>query len=479
MRSPSRSPRSSDEDIDAQLDGLRQRFATLTGVERAAANGDYVVMDLAAAIDGVNIEEQQANDVSYEVGAGSVLQGLDDALVGMSAGDTKEFTTNLVGGENAGEEAVVTITIKSVKEKVLPELDDEFAQLASEFDSLDELKDSVREQARRNKLIDQVVQARENALDALLAKIDIPLPESALKAEVDNRKHNLEHQIAESGLSKEAYFRLYQTTEEERFAEFDESAAKALKTGFVLDKIVKAEELGVSEQELTNFVVRRAMQMNVAPNTLAQHLADNDQLTLAMVEIVRDKAKSVIGDAAKVTDEAGNEVDLKAIYTEINGEEVVEEPAEESAESRGRSRDREVGLRRDERNANAVAPAAFCGGGVVAGVPACGRFRPWCRACAVSRPPEAGPRLRRRLRAGSTLLGPGAHPAFAIGVTASRSAGVGPEGSPEAIRGPDGLPGPRGRDRTSDPHDPQVMRPRARPGNGCSSRDGTSSVSCA
>ncbi|WP_030917744.1 trigger factor [Streptosporangium amethystogenes] len=324
----------SDSDIDTQLDGLRQRFATLTGVERAAAVGDFVVMDLAASIDGVNIEEQQANDVSYEVGAGSVLQGLDDALVGLSAGETKEFTTNLVGGENAGEEAVVTITVKSVKEKVLPELDDEFAQLASEFDTLDELKASISEQARRNKLIDQVVQARENALDALLGKIDIPLPESALKVEVDNRKHNLEHQIAESGLSKEAFFRLYQTTEEERLAEFDESAAKALKTGFVLDKIVKSEELGVSEQELTNFVVRRAMQMNVAPNTLAQHLADNDQLTLAMVEIVRDKAKSVIGDAAKVTDEAGNEVDLKAIYTEINGAESDEtEEATEASEA--------------------------------------------------------------------------------------------------------------------------------------------------
>ncbi|MEU0520461.1 trigger factor [Streptosporangium sp. NPDC006007] len=322
----------SEEDVDAQLDGLRQRFATLTGVERPAANGDYVVMDLAAAIDGVNIEEQQANDVSYEVGAGSVLQGLDDALVGMSAGDVKEITTGLVGGENAGEDALVTITIKNVKEKVLPELDDEFAQLASEFDTLDELKESIREQARRNKLVEQVVQARENALDALLGKIDIPIPESAFKAEVDNRKHNLEHQIAESGLSKEAYFRLYQTTEEERYAEFDESAAKAIKTGFVLDKIVKAEEIGVSEQELTNFVVRRAMQMNVAPNALAQHLADNDQLTLAMVEIVRDKAKSVLGDAAKVTDEAGQEVDLKAIYTEINGEAPVEDAAVESGE---------------------------------------------------------------------------------------------------------------------------------------------------
>ena len=309
-----------DEDLDTQIDALRQRFATLTGVERPAATGDYVVMDLAATIDGRNIEEQQASDVSSEVGAGSVLQGLDDSLVGMAAGDEKTFTTTLVGGENAGEESDVTIHVKSVKEKVLPELDDEFAGLASEFDTLEELRESLRGQARRNKLIDQVVQARENAVTALLDQIDIPLPESALTAEIDARKHNLEHQIAESGLSREAYFRLYQTTEEERFAEFETNARKAIKTGFVLDKIVKQEELGVNEQELTEFVVRRASQLGVAPNTLAQHLADNDQLTLAMVEIVREKAKTVVGDAAKITDESGAEVDLKAIYAELNPE---------------------------------------------------------------------------------------------------------------------------------------------------------------
>lgn len=336
----------SDEDVDAQLEALRQRFATLTGVERPAQNGDYVVMDLRAEIDGRNLDEQQAADVSYEVGAGSVLQGLDDALQGMAAGDEKSFRTTLVGGENAGEEADVIIKVKSVKEKVLPELDDEFAQLASEFDTLDELKESIRGQARRGKLVDQVLQAREKALDALLERIDIPLPESAVTAEVDARKHDLEHQIAESGLSREAYFRLHQTTEEERFAEYEAQATRAVKSGFVLDKIVKAEDIGVSEQELTDFVVRRAMQIGVAPNTLAQHLADNNQLPLAMMEIVREKAKTVIGDAAKVTDTAGNEVDLPAIYAELNpgqeavgveeagaGEDADEAPAEETKES--------------------------------------------------------------------------------------------------------------------------------------------------
>src|SRR5437868_283237 len=276
-----------DEDIESELNGLRQRFATLTGVERPAAKGDFVVMDLRAEIDGKNIDEQQATEVSYEVGAGSVLEGLDAALEGMSAGEEKTFSTTLVGGEQAGEAADVIINVKSVKEKVLPELDDEFAMLASEFDTLEELKASVREQLHRNKIVEQVVQAREKAFDALLDKIDIPLPDSALKVELDGRTHNLEHQIAESGLSRDAYFRLYQTTEAERLAEFEAAAAKALKSGFVLDKIVKAEELGVSEQELTNFVVRRATQMVVAPNTLAQPPAESAQLTLAMVEIAR------------------------------------------------------------------------------------------------------------------------------------------------------------------------------------------------
>lgn len=313
-----------DADVDTQLDALRQRFATLAGVDRAATKGDYVVMDLRAEIDGRNLDEQQAADVSYEVGAGSVLEGLDAALEGLAADEEKTFRTTLVGGENAGEEADVIINVKSVKEKVLPELDDEFAQLASEFDTLEELKNSIREQVRRNKLIEQVVQAREKAVDALIGSLDIPLPESALKSEVDARKHNLEHQISESGLSREAYFRLYQTTEEERFAEFDANSARALKMGFVLDKIVKAEDIGVAEEELTQFVVRRAAQMGVAPNTLAQHLADNDQLTLAMMEIVREKAKSVVGDAAKVVDTEGNEVDLKAIYAELNPEQAAE-----------------------------------------------------------------------------------------------------------------------------------------------------------
>ena len=169
-------------------------------------------------------------------------------------------------------------------------------------------------------LSDQINQAREKALEAVMDKIDIPLPESAVNAEIEARKHNLEHQIAESGLSRDAFFRLYSTTEEERLREFEENAKKAIKAGFLLDKIVKQEEIGVAEEELTQFVVRRAMELGVAPNTLAKHLADNDQLGLAMVEIVREKAKTVLGDAAKVVDENGNEVDLKAIYAELNAE---------------------------------------------------------------------------------------------------------------------------------------------------------------
>ncbi|RJL34567.1 trigger factor [Bailinhaonella thermotolerans] len=324
------------EDIDEQLDNLRDRFATLTGVDRPAQNGDFVSIDLAASINGENLEDQQAGGISYQVGGGSVLEGLDDNLVGMSAGESKTFTSVLVGGANAGEEAEITVTVNSVKEKVLPEADDEFAQTASEFDTLEELRADIAKRVEQNKKLRQVTQAREKAVQALLDKIDIPLPESAIEAEIKEREHQLGHEIENTGLSREIYLKARGTSEEELRKDFEESSRKALKTGFVLDKVVKQREIGVSQDELTEFVVNQAMRMGVAPNQLAQHLADSGQLTLAMMEVVRNKAAAAVADEARVVDTDGNEVDLKAIYAEINaqvGETVEAGDTEDAAEN--------------------------------------------------------------------------------------------------------------------------------------------------
>ena len=181
----------SDDDVDEQIDGLRERFATLTGVDRAAADGDFVSIDLAATVDGETVDDLTATGLSYEVGEGSLLEGLDDVVIGLSAGESAEFTTTLVGGDHAGQEATVTVEVKSVKERELPELDDEFAQIASEFDTLEELRDDVRTRVNAMKKLEQGVQARDKVLEALLATVEMPLPESVVEAEIDSRNHNL------------------------------------------------------------------------------------------------------------------------------------------------------------------------------------------------------------------------------------------------------------------------------------------------
>ena len=155
-----------DEDVAKELETLRARFGTLTGVERPVESGDFVSIDLSATVDGNDVPEAKTEGLSHEVGSGQLIDGLDEAIVGLAEGESKVFTTKLVAGEHAGKDAEVTVTVKSIKERELPEPDDEFAQLASEFDTIDELKESLTEQVRRVKRIGQAEQIRDKALEA-------------------------------------------------------------------------------------------------------------------------------------------------------------------------------------------------------------------------------------------------------------------------------------------------------------------------
>src|SRR5499433_143242 len=166
------------DEVQEYLSDLRERFASLKGVDRPAAEGDYVSIDLSASVGGKLVEDAQASGISYEVGSGTLLDGLDETLVGMSTGDATTFTAELAGGDRAGQEADVTVTVHSVKVKELPELDDEFAQAASEFDTLDELKAATATQLTAMRRGGQAEQARERALDAVLEQLDVPLPEN-------------------------------------------------------------------------------------------------------------------------------------------------------------------------------------------------------------------------------------------------------------------------------------------------------------
>jgi trigger factor len=300
----------SDERLDEQLGNLRERFATLKSVERAAQLGDFVSIDLSATIDGEPVEDATANNLSYEVGSDSLVQGLDDAIVGLAAGESKEFATQLRSGDHGGENAQATVTVRTVKEKDVPALDDDFAQTASEFDTLDELRADISGRLERVGKLQQGVQARDRVLEALLEKVDVPMPEHVLGDEVDYRKQSMEQQLQAAGMTKEQYAEFEGKSVEELDAEIEDGAKEAIKAQFVLDAIARKEELTVSEAELTDTILRRAQQSGMRADQYAQQVVNSGQLGALMSEVLRGKALALALEHAKIRDTAGNEIDL-------------------------------------------------------------------------------------------------------------------------------------------------------------------------
>ena len=301
----------SPDDVEEYLGGLRERFASLKGVDRPAESGDYVSIDLAATVDGETVEDAQASGLSYEVGGGTLLDGLDDALAGMKSGESKSFTAELPGGQHSGEQADVTVTVHSVKVKDLPELDDEFAQAASEFDTLGELRAGTRAQLQGVRKMQQAGQARERALDALLEKIDIPLPDKIVTAEVEHRKAQMTDQLQRMGSNLDDYLESVGQSPADFDTNLEREARQGVKTGFVLDQLALQEELGVEPDEMSAYVADRAQRMGVDPTQLAQQLAESGQLGSVASEVLRVKAMDIIAQRAKVTDADGNDVDLQ------------------------------------------------------------------------------------------------------------------------------------------------------------------------
>jgi trigger factor len=300
------------DEVAEYLGSLQERFASLKGVQRPVETDDYVSIDLSASVDGEPVEDAQASGLSYQVGSQSLLDGLDDALVGMSAGESTTFRTELAGGEFAGREADVTVTVHSVKVKEVPGLDDDFAQLASEFDTLGELRADTRAQLERMKATQQVVQARDRALDALINRVDVPLPESVVAEEVEQNRDSLVQQLERAGATLEGYLEMANQTEEQFDADLQERARRAVKVSLVLDQLAREEELSVDPAELTAYITRQAEQIGVPPERLAKQLADDGRLPLAAAEVLRGKAMNLIAERVKVTDSAGHEVDVKA-----------------------------------------------------------------------------------------------------------------------------------------------------------------------
>lgn len=297
-----------DEDKQTALDNLRSRFGTLKTVDRPAANEDFVTIDLTASIDGEEVDG--ANDLSYQVGAGTMLEGLDEALTGLSAGEDATFETKLAGGEHSGEAATVKVKVTAVKERELPEADDDFAQLASEFDTIDELKEDLAKQAADAKVAEQGAEARDKVLDALVEMVEIPVPEKVIEEQIsqhfDNPQADADHD-----------------TEEHR-AEVRENTERAFKNEMILDAIAEKEEIGVEQAELIDYIITMSSQYGMDPNQFAQMLDGSGQAGMLVGEVRRSKALASALEKAEVKDSEGKAVDLSKYLNPAGEEESAE-----------------------------------------------------------------------------------------------------------------------------------------------------------
>ena len=285
----------SDADIDEQVQALRTRFGTLTTVEKVVATGDFVTIDLVATKDGQDLDGGTANDLSYEVGSASMIDGLDEALIGLSTGGEKSFETSLVGMAE-GEKGSVKVSVKAVKERALPPVDDAFAKLASEFETLAELKADLTTRLTRLKEMEQGAQARDLLVEKLISSVDIPLPAEIIEAEVNDH------------LEKEG-----RLEDEKHRAEVNEEVKTTITREFLLDSIVKAESVAVNESELTEYLVRAASRYGMTPDQFIKEVSQAGQVTTMVAEVARAKALAQVLGRVKVVDKSGKKVDLEAL----------------------------------------------------------------------------------------------------------------------------------------------------------------------
>jgi trigger factor len=300
-----------DEDLDAEVESLRERFATLKDVERPAADGDVTTIDLKATLDGEPVEGGEVSGYSYKVGSGDMLDGIDDALRGLSAGEETTFTSQLLGGDLSGQDVEVSVSLSAVKEQELPELDDEFAQTASEFDTIEELRQDIATRLERSKRLEQAAAARDAVLEQLLDGAEIPLPEGVVAEELAGRRQEIEQQLAYAGTTMEQYLDNEEQTIDEFEAELEKRVRDAMASQFLLDEIAKAEEIGVEQEELSEHLFRRAQQSGQNPDEFVKHMIEHNHIPEMVAEVVRGKALARIVEGATVTDESGNPVELK------------------------------------------------------------------------------------------------------------------------------------------------------------------------
>ena len=304
-----------DDAVEERIEMLRQRFATLTVVDRAAADGDVLSISLVASQDGVPLTDATADDVTYQIGGGAgMLEGLDEAVTGLKAGETKTFTSTLVGGAFRGQEADIEVTVTKVQEQELPDVDDDFAQLVSEFDTVEEMRDDLRRAVDAQGQAEQLAEARDKVLEVAIAAVAFELPEKLLAGELEQRRSQIENQLASAGLTVEAYLESAEDedaeTAEEFWAGIDERSEQALRAQILLDKFADENQLDVSQQELTELIFRKAQENRTSPQDEINHMMEHNHMGDWMQEIRRGKALAAMCVAATVRDASGNVIEF-------------------------------------------------------------------------------------------------------------------------------------------------------------------------
>jgi trigger factor len=299
--------------VDEQVDVLRDRFGSRELVDRPAEDGDIVTINLVARKDGKDLDDATAEGLDYTVGSGQMLDGLDEAVTGLSAGESNAFTSTLVGGPLKDEEAEVEVKVTKVQKQELPEADDEFAQLASEFDTIEELRADLTSRLTSVARLDQASKARDAVLEVLIGRLELEVPENLLTTELEARKEQIQTQLAQAKMTLQEY--LIETEEgqdEEAFwADVEKRSTDALKAQIILDKVAEERQIAVDQNDLTQHIIRKAQQDNTTPNEIAEHLQEHPHhIDEYMLEIRRGKSLALIVESATVTDTIGQRVDL-------------------------------------------------------------------------------------------------------------------------------------------------------------------------
>lgn len=315
--------RSVDEEVADRIKMLQQRFATSTDVERPAAEGDQVTISLAGTRDGEPLPDATADNVTYIIGSGGMIEGLDEAVTGLSAGESAKFASTLVGGPLEGEPADITVTVTKVSEQKLPDIDDEFAAMISEFDTVEEMRADLASGVEQMLTAEQVASGRDKVLEALVDATEFEVPQGVIAAEVAARREQITEQLQRAGLTLERYLEQADetaNTPEEFWAEVEASTLRGLKAQLILDKVADDAEVGVEQADLSELLVRKAAQNNSTPEQEAQHMMEHNHVSAWMQEIRRNKAMGLIVGKAKVVDTEGNPVDIAGATMEPEAE---------------------------------------------------------------------------------------------------------------------------------------------------------------